>query len=107
MPRCSRALRSSRMFIFAHGGQAAAEEPETEAKIVQPITLVCSKRPGRALTQGARPRNMLLGKVGAVQNGPFVHTNRGSAVRVQLLAELQMVMAMASPAGRAVKKTPG
>ena len=37
--------------------QVAAEEPDTAAKIVQPITLTCSKPPGKRCTQGAMPRN--------------------------------------------------
>src|SRR5690606_12135663 len=84
--------------------QVAADEPETEAKIVQPITLVCSKRPGKALTQGARPRNMFSDRLVRYRISP-IQTNRGRAVSVQLLAEPQMVMAMASPAARAVKNS--
>ena len=82
----------------------AADEPETEAKIVHPITLVCSKRPGRALTHGASPRNMLSERLVRYRISP-IQTNKGRAVSVQLLAELQIVMAMASPACRAVKNS--
>ena len=38
--------------------QVAAEEPDTAAKIAQPITFTCSSRPGSFCTQGARPSNM-------------------------------------------------
>src|SRR5690606_25000692 len=92
------------MFILPTVAQVAAEEPETEAKMVQPITLVCKRRPGRALTQGARPRNMLSDRFVRYRISP-IQTNSGRAVSVQLLAEPQMVMAMASPAARAVKNS--
>src|SRR4051812_19276164 len=77
----------------------AAEEPETAAKMVQPITLVCSSRPGKRETQGARPRNML--SLNRVRNriSP-IQMNSGKAVSVQLEDEPQTVTAMASPAGR-------
>ena len=35
----------------------AADEPEMAAKIVQPMTLTCSRRPGSSPAQGERPRN--------------------------------------------------
>src|SRR5713226_8034549 len=35
----------------------AADEPEMAAKIVQPMTLTCSSRPGSSAAQGERPRN--------------------------------------------------
>ena len=79
--------------------QVAADEPETAAKMVQPITLVCSSRPGRRLTQGARPRNMLSLSLVRNRISP-IQMNSGSAVSVQLEAEPQTVMAIASPAGR-------
>ena len=79
--------------------QVAADEPDTAAKMVLPITLVWSSRPGRAFTHGARPLNMLSDSLVRNRISP-IHTNRGSAVSVQLLAEPQMVSAMASPAGR-------
>ena len=79
--------------------QVAALEPETAANMVQPITLVCNKRPGRPCTQGARPLNMssesrVRNKISPIQ------MNRGRAVRVQLDEEPHTVTAMASPAGR-------
>ena len=79
--------------------QVAALEPETAAKMVQPATLTCSSRPGRACIQGARPRNMSW--LSRVRNriSP-IHTNKGRAVSVQLEAEPQIVTAIASPAGR-------
>ena len=38
--------------------QVAAEEPDTAAKIAQPTTFTCSRRPGSFCSQGARPSNM-------------------------------------------------
>jgi hypothetical protein len=79
--------------------QVAALDPLTAANIAQPATLVCSKRPGSACIHGARPRNMSW--LSRVRNriSP-IHTNRGSAVSVQLEALPQIVSAIASPAGR-------
>ena len=82
--------------------QVAALEPDTAAKMVQPTTLVCSKRPGSACIQGARPLNMSCDRRVRNKISP-IQTNKGRAVSVQLDAEPQMVTAMASPAGRAVK----
>ncbi|CFO93511.1 Uncharacterised protein [Bordetella pertussis] len=36
----------------------AADEPLTAAKIPQPSTLTCTRRPGRRRTQGPSPLNM-------------------------------------------------
>ena len=80
--------------------QVAALDPDTAAKMVQPITLVCSRRPGRPCTQGARPLNMSWLNRVRKRISP-IHTNRGRAVSVQLLLEPHTVTAMASPAGRA------
>src|SRR5206468_1290 len=82
--------------------QVAADEPDTAAKMVQPITLVCSRPPGRRLTQGARPLNMLSLSLVRNRISP-IHTNSGRAVSVQLDEEPQMVTAMASPAAREEK----
>src|SRR5687768_6881864 len=79
--------------------QVAAEEPDTAAKMVQPMTLVCSRRPGRRLTQGARPRNMLSLSLVRNRISP-IQMKRGRAVSVQLEDEPQTVTAIASPAGR-------
>jgi hypothetical protein len=80
--------------------QVAADEPDTAAKMAQPMTLVCSSRPGSQLTQGARPRNMLSDSLVRNRISP-IQMNSGRAVSVQLEDEPQMVTAMASPAGRA------
>src|SRR3954469_12597266 len=77
----------------------AAEEPDTAAKMVQPITLVCSSRPGNRPTHGASPRNMLSLSLVRNRISP-IQMNRGKAVSVQLEAEPHTVTAIASPAGR-------
>ena len=79
--------------------QVAADEPDTAAKMVQPITLVCSSPPGRRLTHGARPLNMLSLSLVRNKISP-IHTNNGRAVSVQLDDEPQVVTAIASPAAR-------
>src|SRR3982751_364101 len=82
--------------------QVAAEDPDTAAKMVQPMTLVCSRPPGSRLTQGARPLNMLSLSLVRNRISP-IHTKRGKAVSVQLDDDPQMVTAMASPAAREEK----
>src|ERR1700712_3675981 len=80
--------------------QVAADEPDTAAKMAQPITLVCSRRPGTFSSQGARPLNMSSDSRVRNRISP-IQTNRGRAVRVQDDDAPQMVTAIASPAGRA------
>ena len=79
--------------------QVAALEPDTAAKIAQPTTLTCSRRPGSACIHGARPLNM--SRESRVRNriSP-IQMKRGRAVKVQLEDEPQIVTAIASPAGR-------
>ena len=76
----------------------AAEEPETAAKIAQPMTFVCSKRPGNLLSQGAKPLNKSCESRVRKRISP-IHKNKGNAVNVQLEDAPQIVMAIASPAG--------
>jgi len=38
--------------------QVTADEPQTAPNSPQPSTLTCSSRPGRRLSQGARPLNI-------------------------------------------------
>lgn len=90
------------MVILPTVAQVAADEPETAAKIAQPITLVCSSRPGSRFSQGARPLNRSSDRRVRNRISP-IHRNRGRAVRVQLDAAPQIVTAMASPAGRLEK----
>ena len=70
--------------------------------MVQPTTLVCSRPPGSRAIQGARPLNM--SSLRRVRNriSP-IQMNSGSAVSVQLDDDVQIVVIIASPAGRTVK----
>src|SRR2546423_10791836 len=79
--------------------QVAALEPDTAAKMAQPATFVCSRRPGRRCIHGARPRNMSCDRR-VRKRISQIQMKSGRAVRVQLDAEPQMVTAIASPAGR-------
>src|SRR5581483_7136117 len=79
--------------------QVAADEPDTAAKMVQPMMLVCSRRPGTRSSQGAKPRNMSSESRVRNRISP-IHTKSGNAVSVHDDAEPQIVTAIASPAGR-------
>ncbi len=84
--------------------QVAADEPDTAAKIAQPMMLVCSSRPGRLSIHGARPRNMSSDSRVRNRISP-IQMNSGSAVSVQLDDEPQIVTAIASPTGRVVNSS--
>src|SRR5687768_10995166 len=84
--------------------QVAALEPETAAKMVQPMMLVCSRRPGRRESQGASPLNMSSESRVRKRISP-IHTKSGSAVSVHDETEPQIVTAIASPTGRVVKSS--
>src|SRR6202163_5151307 len=84
--------------------QVAADEPDTAAKMVQPMMLGCRSRPGTRSSQGASPLNMSSDNRVQKRISP-IHTNNGSAVRVHDDAEPQIVTAMASPAGRDEKSS--
>src|SRR6476660_5042142 len=79
--------------------QVAALEPLTAAKMVQPMMLVCSSRPGRRESHGARPLNMSSDRRVRNRISP-IHTKSGNAVSVHDDAVPQIVTAIASPAGR-------
>src|SRR5690606_12815144 len=87
------------MVIFPMVTQVAAEEPDTAAKMAQPTTLVCSRRPGIRSSHGASPLNKSWERRERKSISP-IHRNNGRAVSVQLEDAPHMVMAMASPAGR-------
>jgi hypothetical protein len=72
--------------------------------MVQPMMLVCSRRPGRRESQGASPLNMSSERRVRKRISP-IHTKSGSAVSVHDETEPQMVTAMASPTGRVVKSS--
>src|SRR5438105_1740039 len=90
---------SSGSVILPVVAQVAADEPETAAKIVHPMMLVWSRRPGMRSSHGARPLNMSSDSRVRNRISP-IHTNNGSAVSVHEEAVPQMVTAIASPAGR-------
>ena len=80
--------------------QVAADEPETAAKMVQPMMLVWTRRPGRRRIHGARPRN--ISSEMAVRNSTSpIQTKSGSAVSVHDERSEKMTVAIASPAGLA------
>src|SRR6478736_4311564 len=74
-------LLSSGSVILPMVAQVAAELPDTAAKIVQPMMLVCSRRPGSRSSQGARPLNMSSDSRVRNRISP-IQQNSGSAVSV-------------------------
>ena len=84
--------------------QVAADDPDTAAKIVQPMILVCSRRPGTRSSHGASPLNMSSESRVRNRISP-IHTNSGRAVNVHDDADPQIVTAIASPAGREEKSS--
>src|SRR3954447_22023716 len=79
----------------------AAEEPDTAAKMPQPITFTCVSRPGSHCTQGERPRNISSDSLVRNRISP-IQMNNGSAARVQDALALQVVVASTLPSGRLV-----
>src|ERR1035437_5285890 len=82
----------------------AADEPEIAAKMPQPITLQCISRPGNAVSQGARPRNIssemrLRNRISPIQ------MNKGTAVSDQLALDPHTVVAMSLSTGVEVKSS--
>ena len=79
----------------------AADEPEMAAKMPQPTTLVCIRRPGSGSTHGARPRNMSSEMRVRKRISP-IQMKSGRAVSAQLALEPHTVVAMTRPAGELV-----
>ena len=82
----------------------AEVDPETAAKMPQPTTLTCMRRPGSRVSQGARPWNMssdrrVRKRISAIQ------MKSGSAVSAQLPLAPHTVVAITVPAGAEVKRT--
>src|ERR1043165_6271326 len=94
-PRCL----SSGSVILPIVAQVAAEDPETAAKIVQPMMFVWSSLPGTRSSHGASPLNMSSDRRVRNRISP-IQMNSGSAVSVHDEADPQIVTAIASPAGR-------
>src|SRR3954451_3140670 len=82
----------------------AAEEPDTAAKIPQPITLTCVSRPGSHCTHGDRPRNISSDSLVRNRISP-IQMNNGSAASVQDALALQVVVASTLPSGKLVVST--
>jgi hypothetical protein len=79
--------------------QVADDEPDTAAKIVQPMMFVCKRRPGTRSSHGASPRNMSSESRVRNRISP-IQQKSGRAVSVHDDAVPQIVTAIASPAGR-------
>ena len=73
------------MVILPTVAVVAAEEPLTAANSVQPITLVCSRRPAMPSTSGARPRNRRSEMSVRYISSP-IQTNIGIAASSQAVA---------------------
>src|SRR5437773_2497035 len=95
---------SSGSVILPIVAQVAADEPDTAAKIVQPMILVCRSRPGTRSSHGASPLNMSSESRVRKRISP-IHTNSGSAVSVHDDVVPQIVSAIASPAERDEKSS--
>ncbi len=78
--------------------QVAAEEPDTAAKMPQPITFTCNRRPGNHCSHGDRPRN--ISSESRVRNriSP-IQMNSGSAASVHDALALQTDVASTAPTG--------
>ncbi|MQM40038.1 hypothetical protein KBTX_04080 [wastewater metagenome] len=76
----------------------AADEPDTAAKMPQPSTLTCSRRPGRRRSHGASPAYMSSDSRERNRISP-IHTNSGSGASDQLDTAPQRLEPSTSPAG--------
>src|SRR3546814_9259615 len=76
----------------------AADEPETAARIPQPITLTCISRPGIRVIHGESPLNMSSARRVRNRISP-IQMNSGSAVSDHDQDCPQLVVAMIEPAG--------
>src|SRR5664279_350768 len=81
--------------------QVAAEDPDTAAKMPQPITFTCVSRPGSHCTQGDKPRNISSDSLVRNKISP-IQMNNGSAASVQDALALHVVVASTLPSGNDV-----
>ncbi len=81
----------------------AVDEPETAAKMPEPITFTCSSRPGRRRIQGARPVNMSSDMRVRKRISP-IQMNRGRAVMDHSELCPHTVVANSLPTGASEKK---
>ena len=84
--------------------QVAALDPDTAAKIVQPTTLVCSRRPGSRVSQGASPWNMSSDSLVRNRISP-IQMKSGSAVNVHEDDARHSTVIITSPTGRVVNSS--
>ena len=78
--------------------QVAAEEPDTAAKMPQPMTFTCVSRPGSHCTQGEMPRNISSDNLVRKRISP-IQMNNGSAASVHDALALQVAVASTLPSG--------
>ena len=97
-------LRSSGIDILPIVATVAAEDPEIAAKIAEPAMFTCKRPPGRRCIQGVRPRNRFSDNRVRNRISP-IQMNSGRAVNDHDELALQIVVAMASPTGRAVNSS--
>src|SRR3954447_9914047 len=81
--------------------QVAADEPDTAAKMPQPITLTWVRRPGSHCTQGDRPRNISSDSLVRNRISP-IQMNSGNAAKVHDALALHVVVASTVPSGTLV-----
>jgi len=89
-------LRSSGIDILPTVVSVAADEPDTAAKTVHPMILVCTNPPGSFASHGLSPLNMSWDNRVRNRISP-IQMNIGRAVRVQLDDALHSSVAMRSP----------
>ena len=82
----------------------AADEPDTAAKIAQPMILTCNNRPGRPPSHGDRPLNMSSDKRDRNRISP-IRMNSGSAASAHEWLAPHSVVARTWPTGAFEKKT--
>ena len=74
----------------------AAEEPDTAAKIPQPMILTCNNRPGKRFNHGASQRKRSADRRVLNSISP-IHINKGSAVSVHEEEAPHVVVAIINP----------
>src|SRR5512134_405674 len=93
---------SSGSATLAIVAQVAEDEPETAAKMPQPKTLTCIRRPGSQPSHGARPSNISSESLVRNRISP-IHTNSGSAASVHEAFEPQKAWNRFTSGGLVVK----
>src|SRR6185503_6433183 len=89
---------SSGSAILPIVAQVAADEPDTAAKMPQPMTFTWISRPGSHCSHGDRPRNISSDSRVRNRISP-IQMNSGRAASVQDELELHTVVASTEPIG--------